>query len=182
MAQRWQTGEDGFGLIYGALTVSFQRFAAPANGIVEGVPRSLGQLPLARERADRFVVPIGDGEAVWIGLSVPAGLSRRVAVVAQLVNGLTRQVCGPEAEVAPVRHLAGISDGEGRYMVLGSRDRGAARAIESLNVAPLSDQGVAEGDPAIVRFVSLSEARRLAPRLRIPPFDRDAGYQGVRLP
>ena len=182
MAQRWQTGEGGFGLIYGALTVSFQRFAAPANGIVEGVPRSLGQLPLARDGANCFVVPIGESEAVWIGLSVPATLSRRVTVVAQLSNGLTRQVCGPEAEVAPVRHLAGIPDGEGRYMALGRCDCGGARAIESLTVATPSDKGGAEGDPATVRLVSLIEARRLAPQLRIPPFDPNAGYQGVRLP
>ena len=182
MAPNWQTGEGGFGLRCGSLSVSFQRFEAPANGVLSGLPRSLGQLPLAREDTDCFVLPVGVGEAVWIGLSVSAGQSWGLSVTALLTNGLMRPVCEPKAKVAPILHLAGIPISENRWLVLGRCDCGDAPGLASLLVTAASGSSRAGAAPLTVRFVSFSEARRLAPQLRIPPLDRKAGYRGYRLP
>ena len=182
MAQAWNTGEDGYGLQCGPLQISFQRYAAPESGTLSCLPNSLGQLPLGREGEDRFLLPVGDEEGVWIGLSVLSGLPWRVTVAARLSNGRKEWICGPEAEVAPMLHLAGIPVDDGHWLALGRCDRGAACGVANLSFTALPKGRCVGEQEASVRFLSFTEARRLAPQLRFRPIDRRAGYKGVLLP
>jgi hypothetical protein len=50
------------------LVVSFQRFVRPPGGLLRGLPASQGALPLLVAEPGRVLVPVPDGEALWIGL------------------------------------------------------------------------------------------------------------------
>jgi hypothetical protein len=50
------------------LAISFQRFPAPPSGLLRTLPPSHGALPLLAAGAGRVLVPVPDGEALWVGL------------------------------------------------------------------------------------------------------------------
>lgn len=68
---------DDQGLIVAnALRVSFQRYLAPASGVVVDTPPSLGALMPAMDAHGEIHLACADNEAFWIGLSTPIPLAR----------------------------------------------------------------------------------------------------------
>jgi hypothetical protein len=51
------------------LTVSFQRYRRPARDFLDLPPRSWGALPIGRGRDGDLLLPLGEDEAFWLGLS-----------------------------------------------------------------------------------------------------------------
>src|ERR1051325_11801929 len=66
---RWSAGIEGLRL--GSLLISFQRFVRPDDNLVDGIPPSLGALPLAYCRG-AFLLPLAEEEAFWVGVIFPA--------------------------------------------------------------------------------------------------------------
>jgi hypothetical protein len=116
------------------LLVSFQRYPLQAPGTPERTPRSFGALPIASGGNDSWLLPIPDGEAVWVGL-----LHRRRAADAlvtasvQLVDGRVLDVATGLAEVThavtrgwrvpPATAIAGfVQDGQPAPFTLASSD------------------------------------------------------------
>lgn len=93
------------------LHVSFQRFAWPAGGWIAEVPGSLGALPVAACGAD-FLLPVGDGEAFWIGLSLsPGAAPAPVGITVERHDGTILQ--SGTLLVPPARWFAGFPDRNG---------------------------------------------------------------------
>lgn len=65
----WQL-QPGALLIQGRLALSFQRFPSPPDGILRQSPRSLGALEVHVALTGELLLPVAEGEAVWLGLSV----------------------------------------------------------------------------------------------------------------
>ena len=99
------------GLVHGALHVSFQRFARPAGGWITDVPRSLGTLPVPA-CGENFLLPIGDGEVFWIGLSLsPGAAPAAVRIVAERHDGVLLR--SGDFFTPPSRWFAGFPDRHG---------------------------------------------------------------------
>ncbi|HEX7634193.1 MAG TPA: hypothetical protein VF427_02795 [Noviherbaspirillum sp.] len=110
--QQWKASAAG--MHFGALLVSFQRFALPPAGVVESAPSSLGALPVARmPEPDCFLLPVADDEAFWIGVIFPAATE---------MGALVLESFSPEGErtlmatVEPSRNaiIAGIVQPDGK--------------------------------------------------------------------
>lgn len=163
----WSGGAEG--LRRGALLISFQRFARPAEEPPTAAPPpSLGALPVARSGAD-FLLPVPDGEAFWIGImsSVARDLD---AVVLEAVGADGRTRLPSERPTPELAVVGGIPLAGGRWAPL---DRGSLAALE-LSVGGQGSAIVRLADPA-----SWAAATGQPPPA---PLDPDGGYGGWRLP
>lgn len=164
-------------MIAGRLGVSFQRYPLPADGIVPDAPRSLGALPVAADAAGAPCVPVGDGEAVWLGLSPVAGREVEVRVTLRAASG--EHVITPGGWVR-------VSE---RAVLERVTTAGGAAPLAIAREGPMPAHGIRfeVGSPGSVVAV---DVRLLAPREFTAvtgepdagPLDPDAGYGGWRLP
>jgi hypothetical protein len=155
----WRAGPDG--LTIGARSISFQRFVRPADGTVAGAPASLGALPVAASAGD-FLVPVGDGEAFWIGLMGPGGIALE-AVLPGERRALTPRSRAPELAV-----VAGLPRPDGRFDVLGA--------------GLLAVQVSFGGRTAQVRLTPPDAYQAATGEPAPEPLDPSSGYGGWRLP
>ncbi len=107
------------------LSLSCQRHPLPDSGVVRGIPRSWGALPLLAAGPRHLLVPVAEGEGLWLGLVRETGAPTwPVRVLATLsgagpvVDALTGR---PEAAggegllVPPGSAVVGISRGDGTW-------------------------------------------------------------------
>ena len=108
--QQWEASVAG--MHFGALLISFQRFALPPTCVVEDVPSSLGALPVAWT-PDCFLLPVADDEAFWIGVIFPAATDMGALVLESFSSDGERTL---RATVEPARNaiLAGIVRPDGK--------------------------------------------------------------------
>ncbi|MDQ0473448.1 hypothetical protein [Labrys wisconsinensis] len=176
----WQASPAG--LRCGALALSFQRFARPASGEVGAAPSSLGALaPMPAGTPGRFLLPVADEEAFWIGLSADEGRGFAVELSA-LPRGSSAGAAtpGPVERVPPVRRIAGLRRPDGRYAVFA---RAGAAGIAALRIrawpAAEDPREAPAAEIALVDHAGFAERARVSPPGRLDP---DAGYRGYRLP
>lgn len=152
------------------LAVSFQRYRRPAAGLVAGVPRSCGALPVAQTAPGEWVVPCPPGEAVWIGLvRTAAGPPCRVVVGSAAGTA--------DADVPPDYAVVGVPAGGGYVRVL---TLGASPRLD-LRVAAA---GASPAALAVALAVALVDAAAFAALtgVALPGLDESASYGGGRLP
>src|SRR4051794_4698701 len=85
------------------LSLSFQRYPWPGSAVVRELPRSWGALPVTRSGPLDLLVPVPEGEAMWMGLlRPPDGPAWALRVLAHLQpGGSTDAVTGePVADAA----------------------------------------------------------------------------------
>jgi hypothetical protein len=107
------------------LSLSCQRHPLPDSGVARSVPRSWGALPLLDVGPRQLLVPVPDGEGLWLGLvretGAPTWPVRVLAVLAgggPVVDALTgrAEVPGGEGLLVPPAHaVLGISRGDGTW-------------------------------------------------------------------
>ncbi len=107
------------------LSLSCQRHPLPVSGVVRGISRSWGALPLLVAGPRRLLVPVPDDEGLWLGLvrrtGAPAWPVRVLAVLSgggPVVDALTgrAEVTGGEGVLVPPAHaVVGISRGDGTW-------------------------------------------------------------------
>jgi hypothetical protein len=174
-----------------AVILSFQRFARPISGVIGRAPSSLGALPVAVGPGGVFLVPVADGEAVWLGLeSAAEGEFARVTIMARLSSGRdVNAISGkpwmgrsePSRSVPPAQFVEGIP-----------------RADEQLAVfARPWDSAPGSGCDALLMIVTSRQQRDLRYRFELvdygrfttisgleppQPMDPGNGYQGWLLP
>jgi hypothetical protein len=181
---RWKTigflGAAGFGLQWGALSISFQRYMLPVTGFVHSTPRSFGALPTGRSGSGRFLLPVDDKEAFWIGLSSAGGIYY-LGLVVCLHDGRRIQLCD-KAQIPPVKRVFGWPAGR-RHCVLSRTGAGRTPSVESI----LFDAECATGAPRARREATLlltPYAAYAFATSRRPPehIDDSSGYGGQLLP
>lgn len=142
------------------LRVSFQRYAGPAGGAqADAVPASLGLLPVAPAPSGALLLPVGAGEAFWIGLEAGAPLQLTLDVVARDggVEHIDRQVAGPDR----IGGHAGLAFTRPPLDCLRFATAGGRATVQVVDAA-----------------VFMAATGRPAPA----PLDLSAGYRGWRLP
>jgi hypothetical protein len=158
----WKVCDEGLEL--GGLLLSAQRFVPPANGLIASAPTSLGRLPIAAVRGgDRFALPLGRGEAFWIGL-----LGSGEARLTLITGGGTEILLAPGERSGPLRIVPGLAEGD----AFRALDLGSAAALRICS----------QGQTADIDLVRRSAFRRLTGRAPPVPIDPAAGYSGRRLP
>lgn len=167
------------------LRVSFQRFAPPSGGVVDDVPRSLGALPVGAAGDGTLLLPVGEGEAFWIGLSTEApGTRAEVAVAATLADGSVR--AEPPVRVVGASRIPGMARADGRHDVF-SRTATASSAgcrVLALRCRIGRRGGRVPARPAAVTVRLVDAASFAAETGCAPPgpLDPEAAYGGWRLP
>jgi hypothetical protein len=174
------------------LALSFQRYPCPASGVVSELPRSWGALPLTPVGSQGLLVPVPDGEAVWVGLlAEPRGRAWSVRVVAHLdphgtIDVLTGRPADPAGEpavlsVPPRRVLEGIARDDGDWWVL-TRVAPGPPAPSCRRLEVRAEQ--AGGPPERRLIVDLLDPAAFSARTgaEVPPLRPDAPYGGWRLP
>jgi hypothetical protein len=174
------------GLRIGALlAVSFQRFATPACGIIDDLPRSLGALPVAAAGDGTLLVPLADDEAFWIGVStLHPGARAEISASALLADGRVRA----EATilVTGASRLPGMPREDGRFDAF---TRAATPASPGVRAVTLRCRIGRRGGRALARVAAATVwlADPMTFRIRtghspLSPLDAEAGYGGWRLP
>lgn len=174
------------GLRIGALlAVSFQRFALPADGIVDGLPRSLGALPVAVAEEGMLLLPVADREAFWIGVSVMRARTRaQVSVSALLADGQVRA----EATilVTGASRFPGMRREDGRFDAFTRAATPASPGVRTVTLTcRLGRRGGRAPERAVAVRIWLVDPVTFGRRTGhvLPsPLDAEAAYGGWRLP
>jgi hypothetical protein len=109
-----------------SLSLSFQRYPYPPDGVVTALPKSWGALPFLLSEPQQLVLPCPDGEAFWIGIvPSPDGRRYRLRVLVSIVSdGRIDALTGAAAdeiqpagdeELASLHGVPGIFQGDGRW-------------------------------------------------------------------
>ena len=177
--------------------MSFQRFARPENGVVAQVPTSLGALPVGLGAAKDLMIPVADGEAFWIGLSVAdpsAQIELAVAVelsdgtILDAISGATWEKARCRTVIVPdVQRLVGIrhyADGFDVFTRTSTSDGLPPCAHLWFHVAVASSNDAQVGEPLrvalrLVDYATFQAETGLAAPATLDP---DAAYKGWRLP
>lgn len=175
------------------LALSFQRYPCPGSGVLQQLPRSWGALPVAASGARGLLVPVAEGEAVWVGLSAPPGAPAcELRVLAHLrPGGPTDAVSGAAGadaagdlavlRVPPRRHLEGVARRAGGWWSLARVPPGPeAPGCSSLVLWP-RPAGRSPEPPWTVQLVDPAAFTELT-GAEVPPLAPDAPYGGWRLP
>jgi hypothetical protein len=175
------------GLRLGPLSVSFQRFEAPAGGSIQQAPSSLGALPVGENDRGEWLLPVADGEAFWIGVNAEPAAELALRVDTQR-DGALDALSGKEWDVAAPQVMrvtafvviAGIHRGDGLLWAFARRPKSdAALASRAVSFVVRNDhhQGLIE-----VRLIDYPGFAAQTGRPPPAPLDPDAGYKGVLLP
>ena len=172
------------------LSVSFQRFALPADGIVRQIPSSLGALAVGKDASGDLLLAVDAHEAFWIGLSTTDPQPVYVALQVSFIDGASVDALSGQTWREAAAHLirmesratvAGILGPDGSSGVFARVATPPFPAARSMLLA-LSHDGkevVAAASVALVDYGSFEARTGLAAPL---PLDADAGYKGWRLP
>ena len=169
------------------MRVSFQRFEAPAGGLIAQAPSSLGALPVGQTDRDEWLLPLADGEAFWIGLNAEPAAELAVRADAQrdgaldALSGGRWDASAPQLmRVAAFLVVAGIRRADGQLWPFARRpqtDAAPACHAVALVVRNEHHEGTVE-----VRLVDYAEFSARTGRPPPAPLDPDAGYKGYLLP
>jgi len=179
--------------IPGRLALSFQRYLLPVGGVIDGLPTSLGALPVAAAGDGSLLIPVADGEGVWIGVSTePPHRLAELGVVATLSDGSVRTVAGggragdAPLVAAPAARLAGIPRPDGRHAALTRTATAAGPGCAALafrcRIGPQRRRASAAWVEVVVRLVEPAAFAAATGQAPPPPPDPAAGYGGWRLP
>ncbi|MGY1670364.1 hypothetical protein [Geodermatophilus sp. SYSU D00710] len=176
------------------MALSFQRYPLTGTSVLHELPRSWGALPVVdTEEAGRLLLPVPDGEGVWLGLLPDRGSpAREIQVAAALssqgvVDVATGQAVRQSAGWRPVpslRSVPGIARGENSWWPLSRAARAAGTpACEELTVR-LRPGAAAKPRPEVSVRVSFVDPVEWEERTghAVPPLRPDAPYGGWRLP
>ena len=97
---------DGRLQIAGLAWLSVQRYPLPATGLIAGATSSCGAAPLHAIDTRRVVVPMHDGDAVWLGLTAVTAASLRAWGVVETARHGRVEIASVAA--APMAILAGL--------------------------------------------------------------------------
>lgn len=154
--------------MYGdALSISFQRYLIANAPPLPHIPQSLGALPPAATGPSSFLVPLHEGEGVWIAVEFGAG-APVLDVKAKAGPKVLAWRLSPHAP-GKIELIAGAKAGRGEL-------RFAARALNIVEVA------AARAATAIVGLVAPGEFERRTGTAAPPPANANDGYGGWRLP
>jgi hypothetical protein len=169
------------------LSVSFQRFEAPADGLIERAPSSLGALPVGETDRGEWLLPVADGEAFWIGVNAEPAAELALRVDTQREGTLDalsgRRWDGSVPDVMPIAGfivVAGIRRADGRSWAFARRPKDdaapACRAV-ALSVRNEHHHGLVE-----VQLIDYPGFAARTGRSPPAPINPDAGYKGYLLP
>lgn len=171
------------------LVLSFQRYALPESGVIEGAPASLGALPVGLSR-DCLLLPLAPRECFWIGLSADTADPLELAVAVERDDGLIDVMTGKAwnaatavgARVPGTPLIDGIRRRDGAFDPL-LRDPGAGQRPRCRRLQLwVGKPGERASTPVLVELVDYAA---FSARTGLPapdPLDPDAGYKGWLLP
>jgi hypothetical protein len=169
------------------LTISFQRFEAPAGGLIQEPPSSLGALPVGETDRGEWLLPVADREAFWIGVNAEPAAEFAVRVdtqrdgVLDALSGGRWDAPAPQVtRVAAFVIIAGIPRGDGWLWAFTRRPKGEAAPAclaVALVVRNEHHQGIVE-----VRLVDYPDFSAQTGRPPPRAINLDAGYKGFLLP
>lgn len=181
--------------------LSFQRFAWPADGVVEHAPSSLGALPVGIGAARELLLPLAQEECFWIGLGANQGAPRiALAVAVELRNGKVLDAISGEswdadkpstAAVEETRRIEGIRRRDGRIGVFARETRRHAnfnciclrfQADASVGAHVIVGTRNSETHVVLLRLVDYGTFAAETGQTPPEPLDPDAGYKGWLLP
>lgn len=183
MPPGWKSDDSGFVLRLGSLVASFQRFELPESGIVTHLPRSLGALPVARLIDGRFLLPVAERDAFWIGLSSKADIPFLVWVRVRFRQGEVSELAEGERIGPSGLRIVGRPIGDGSMAVLSRISQGPTAAVRDISILA-SEASLLIGEPAEA-VVELVDYDRFSKETSLPPpaqLDPEAGYKGDLLP
>jgi hypothetical protein len=172
------------------LSVSFQRFVLPADGIVRQIPSSLGALAVGKDPSGNLFLPVAAHEAFWSGLSTMPPQPVYVALQTSFADGTSVDAWSGHGWREAAAHLIRI---ESRAMAAGiCRPDGSSAAFARVATPQfpaassvflvLSRDGKDIAFSATVTLVDYGTFEALTGLLAPLPLDADAGYKGWRLP
>ncbi|WBS00124.1 hypothetical protein OU994_17525 [Pseudoduganella sp. SL102] len=154
--------DDGRISVAGLAWLSVQRYPLPAAGLIAGAMPSCGAAPLHAIDMQRIVVPVHDGDAVWLGLTAVSAAGLRVWGVVETAHNGHLKIGSVAA--APMAILAGFPrDGGGLWPFTRRPTVPGAPACRRL-LLYLGGSAPALGEDAMVKlsFVRPYEYWRLA--------------------
>ena len=183
--------EEGTLRLFGTIHVSFQRCAVPAEGVHRTPVRSLGMLPVARDQAGTFCLPVADEESFWLGLSTEQtrGSFRLFAQMSDK-HRLNVHSGRPAVEdVDSAFHFSGFGaiygisrDAESWWSfrrVAAEPMRACEWLIFAEPKAPLVEKALVQTSVLLVSYETYTQRTHQPPPA---PLDPSAGYGGWRLP
>ena len=182
MPSGWAPGEAGFGLRFEALALSFQRYERPESGVVSGIPRSLGALPVAWGHGKRLLLPVDDREAFWIGVSSHPDAGYAVSLRMVSEDGSDIDIANGLRNVPPSFRVVGRPS-SGHISALSRTGGGIAMAFTYLSVSAQNVLG--RGSETIKANIALADYDMFSTETGCPVPDRldlEAGYKGNLLP
>jgi hypothetical protein len=175
------------GLRLGPLTVSFQRFQRPAGGSLREAPPSLGALPVGEGKGGKWLLPVADDEAFWIGLNAEREVELALKVERQggdaldALSGRTWNARAPQTiALASFAIIAGIRRDDGALWVFArAPSRDAAPACSAIGFFARNRRLRKLAGVQVVDYARFARLTGRAPPVAIDP---NAGYRGFRLP
>jgi hypothetical protein len=175
------------GLQLGSLTVSFQRFQRPADGIIQEAPPSLGALPVGEGSGRELLLPVADDEAFWLGVNTDREVALAVNVERQgggmldAVSGRTWSTRTPQTIVlSSFAIIAGIRRDDGTVWAFArDSDGDTAPACCAIGFFARRQRLRTLGSVRLVTYAIFTTRTGRAPPAAIDP---SAGFKGFRLP
>lgn len=163
--RQWEASVAG--MRFGALLISFQRFALPPTGVVESAPSSLGALPVAWT-PDCFLLPVAHDEAFWIGVMFPVATNMDSLVLESFSADGERTLI---ATVEPSRNviIAGIVQPNGKIKTF------CRQSVAELRVR-------VDYRSARICLIDYESYSRRTGEAAPMPLDPSSGFGGWRLP
>jgi hypothetical protein len=137
-------------------------------------------------------LPVGDGEAFWMGLRASGehGRCEGLAVAAKLGRGIIDVISGGpwragECKIAHLRarpRIEGIQRADGRFDVLGRAPKPDNRSCSELRLQVAGDSCDPRQPPLTVEIVDYETFQRRTGIDPPSPLDTEAGYKSYRLP
>jgi hypothetical protein len=166
------------------LVLTFQRFRRPASGVIAQIPSSLGALPVGVNPKGKFLLPVADDEAFWIGLGESSARAELAVAIEPAEGRLLDAISGgpwnpakPHTVTVPARRwIDGVPRSEGQLNVFTRAPTIGGKTCRALRF-------VAGSGPAVrielVDYAAFTLRTGLSPP---EPLDPDTGYKGWRLP
>jgi hypothetical protein len=163
----WRASRSGL-LLDNAARLSFQRYLLADAPPLPALPTSLGSLEPFAIATGAFLVPLHEGEAVWIGIELASETSE------------ARVIARGESEFEPF--IARGTHGPLQTAVAGlERPPGAQRfALRPCGRSKLLVE--VAGRSAAIELISGAAYQRITGKVPPPPARPSDGYQGWRLP
>lgn len=147
-----------------SLSLSCQRHPLPDSGVVQGIPRSWGALPLLVAGPRHLLVPVPDGEGLWLGLvrepGAPTWPVRVLALpggggpVVDVLTGHPEDRGGEGVLVPPAHAVVGMARGDGTFWPFtraarrtGGLSCAALDVLTGLPNPPIDPPGATTGRP-----------------------------------